>query len=154
LRAIPAAGVVAASGGNHGVAVAYAARRLRLPARIFVPTVSSPAKVRRIRECGGALTVVGASYAEALEAAEACARETGAASVHAFDQHETLLGTGTLGAELAEQRPGLDTVLVAVGGGGLIAGLASWYGGAARVVGVEPEGAPTLTDALRAGRPV
>jgi threonine dehydratase len=154
LRDIPPAGVVAASGGNHGAAVAYAAHRLGRRARIFVPTVSSPAKVRRIRDCGGDLTIVGESYAEALAAAEACARETGAATVHAFDQWETLLGTGTLGAEMAEQRPALDTLLVAVGGGGLIAGLASWYEGAVRVVGVEPEGAPTLTAALRAGGPV
>lgn len=154
LREIPKAGVVAASGGNHGVAVAYAAKRLGVPAQVFVPTVSSPAKVRRIRECGAALSIVGERYAEALAASEAWATDSGATTVHAFDQVETLLGQGTLGAELQEQAPDLDTLLVAVGGGGLIGGIAAWYRGALRIVGVEPEGAPTLTEALRAGRPV
>jgi threonine dehydratase len=154
LREIPRAGVVAASGGNHGAAVAYAAMRLGVPAKVFVPTVASPAKVRRIREYGADLTVVGERYAEALATSEEWAAGTGAAQVHAFDQVETLLGQGTLGAELSEQAPGLDTLLVAVGGGGLIGGVAAWYRGALRIVGVEPEGAPTLTRALQAGRPV
>jgi threonine dehydratase len=154
LREVPGAGVVAASGGNHGVAVAYAAMRLGVRAKVFVPTVSSPAKIDRIRRFGADLVVEGERYADALAAAEAWAERTGALPVHAFDQVETLLGQGTLGMELAGQAPGLDTVLVAVGGGGLIGGVAAWYAGSVRVVGVEPEAAPTLTAALAAGRPV
>jgi threonine dehydratase len=153
-RRVPDAGVVAASGGNHGAAVAYAAMRLGVPARIFVQTVSSPAKIRRIRDYGAELVVGGDRYADALAASEACVARSGALPVHAFDQVETLLGQGTLGMELAAQAPGLDTVLVAVGGGGLIGGIAAWYAGSARIVGVEPRGAPTLAEALRAGRPV
>jgi len=154
LRTVPAAGVVAASGGNHGAAVAYAAMRLGVPARIFVPTVSSPAKIARIRGYGADLVVTGDRYADALTASEAYVRESGALPVHAFDQAETLLGQGTLGLELAGQAPRLDTLLVAVGGGGLIGGIAAWYGGRVRVVGVEPEAAPTLFEALKAGAPV
>lgn len=154
LRRPPASGVVAASGGNHGAAVAYAAMRLNLPARIFVPIVASPAKVDRIRSFGAGLTITGERYADALAASTACAAESGAMSVHAFDQIETLLGTATLGMEWAAQAPDLDTVLVAVGGGGLIGGVAAWYAKGVRVVGVEPEGAPTLTHALAAGHPV
>ncbi len=154
LRQPPAAGVVAASGGNHGAAVAYAAMRLGIPARIFVPTVSSPAKVERIRSFGATLTITGDRYADALAASEACAAESGAMTVHAFDQRETLLGQATLGMEWAAQAPDLDTVLVAVGGGGLIGGVAAWYANGLRVVGVEPEGAPTLSHALAAGQPV
>lgn len=153
-RPIPAAGVAAASGGNHGAAVAYAAMRLGVKARIFVPTVSSPAKVERIRGYGADLVVTGDRYADALAASQAWIAESGALSVHAFDQEETLLGQGTLGLELERQAPAVDTLLVAVGGGGLIGGIAAWYAGAVRVVGVEPRGAPTLTDALQAGRPV
>jgi len=153
-RKIPPAGVVAASGGNHGAAVAYAAMRLGIPAKIFVPTVSSPAKIDRIRGYGADLVVGGLRYADALEASEAWVRQSGALPVHAFDQVETLLGQGTIGLELTAQAPALDTVLVAVGGGGLIGGIAAWYAGAARIVGVEPEAAPTLTDALKAGSPV
>jgi len=154
LRRLPPAGVVAASGGNHGVAVAYAAMRLGVRAKVFVPTVSSPAKIQRIREYGADLVVDGERYADALAASEAWAAREGAASVHAFDGLETLLGQGTLGLELARQAPDLDTLLVPVGGGGLIGGLAAWYAGAVRVVGVEPEAAPTLFRALEAGRPV
>ena len=154
LRTLPEAGVVAASGGNHGAAVAYAAMRLAVPAKIFVPTVSSPAKIQRIRDYGAELVVVGERYADALAASDAWVRESGAASVHAFDQEETLLGQGTLARELATQAPDLDTVLVAVGGGGLIGGIAAWYAGDVRVIAVEPEGAPTLFKALAAGRPV
>jgi threonine dehydratase len=153
LRTVPAAGVVAASGGNHGVAVAYAARRLGVPARIFLPSISSPAKIARIRSYGAELVVGGDLYADALAASEAWTRESGALPVHAFDQAETLLGQGTLALEL-EQQARLDTLLVAVGGGGLIGGVAAWYAGRVRVIGVEPEAAPTLTAALRAGRPV
>jgi threonine dehydratase len=154
MRDVPEAGVVAASGGNHGVAVAYAAMRLGLKARIFVPTVSSPAKVERIRGYGADLVVEGERYAEALAASEAWGARSGALAVHAYDQAETLLGQGTIGLELSAQAPELDTVLVPVGGGGLIGGIAAWYAGATRIIGVEPRAAPTLTEALRAGRPV
>jgi threonine dehydratase len=153
-REIPKAGVVAASGGNHGAAVAYAAMRLKKPAKIFVPSVSSPAKIARIREYGADLTVGGEFYAEALAASEAWVQQTGAMPVHAFDQNETIMGQGTLGLELEYQAPDIDTVLVAVGGGGLIAGIAAWYAGRVKVVGVEPNESPTLTKALEAGHPV
>ena len=153
-RAIPAAGVVAASGGNHGAAVAYAAMRLGLKARIFVPTVSSPAKISRIRGYGADLVVTGDRYADALAASQVWTVESGALPVHAFDQEETLLGQGTLALELGRQAPDLDTLLVSVGGGGLIGGIAAWCGGRPRVIGVEPEAAPTLTRALEAGKPV
>ena len=154
LRDVPAAGVVAASGGNHGVAVAYAARRRGVPAKIFVPTVSAPAKVERIRRLGADLVVTGDRYADALAAAQEWMRSSGAMTVHAFDQRETILGQGTVGLELAEQAGALDTVLVPVGGGGLISGVASWFTGDVRVVGVEPDGAPTLSYARAEGRPV
>ena len=153
-RAIPAAGVVAASGGNHGAAVAYAAMRLGVKARIFVPTVSSAAKISRIRAYGADLVVTGDRYADALAASQTWTAESGALPVHAFDQEETLLGQGTLALELTRQAPGLDTLLVSVGGGGLIGGIAAWCGGRPRVIGVEPEAAPTLTRALEAGQPV
>ncbi len=154
LRDVPAAGVVAASGGNHGVAVAYAARRRGVPAKIFVPTVSAPAKVERIRRLGADLVVTGDRYADALAAAQEWMRSSGAVTVHAFDQRETILGQGTVGLELAEQADALDTVLVPVGGGGLISGIASWFTGDVRVIGVEPDGAPTLSYARAEGRPV
>ena len=153
-RKLPAAGVVAASGGNHGAAVAYAAMVLKVPAKIFIPSVSSQAKVARIREYGADLAIAGDRYAEALAASEAWAMQSGAMAVHAFDQAETMLGQGTIGIELDEQAPDIDTLLVSVGGGGLIAGLASWYAGRIKVIGVEPVASPTLTEALRAGRPV
>jgi threonine dehydratase len=153
-REIPEAGVVAASGGNHGAAVAYAAMTLGVRARIFVPTVSSPAKIARIRDCGAELEVGGDGYADALAASEAWAARSGALPIHAFDQAETLLGQGTIARELAAQAPDLDTVLVGVGGGGLIGGIAAWFAGRLRIVGVEPHAAPTLTAALAAGRPV
>jgi threonine dehydratase len=154
LRELPEAGVVAASGGNHGAAVAFAAMRLGVKAKVFVPTVSSPAKIARIRACGADLEVIGERYSDALAASEAWAAESGALPVHAFDQLETLVGQATLGLELTRQAPELDTLLVSVGGGGLIGGIAAWYAGGVRVIGVEPEGAPTLTAALKAGRPV
>jgi threonine dehydratase len=153
-RDVPKAGVVAASGGNHGVAVAYAAMKLGIPAKIFVPSVASPAKVQRIRDYGADLTIEGDRYADALAASEIWTRETGAMPVHAFDQNETIMGQGTLGLELEQQAPDIDTVLVPVGGGGLIAGIAAWYRGRISVVGVEPFTAPTLTRAFEAGRPV
>jgi threonine dehydratase len=154
MRDVPKAGVVAASGGNHGAAVAYAAKTLHVPAKIFVPSISSPAKIQRIRDYGADLVVGGERYADALAASEIWAAQTGALPIHAFDQTETLLGQGTLGRELQAQAPHLDTLLVAVGGGGLIGGIAAWYAGAINVVGVEPEASPTLAKALEAGRPV
>lgn len=154
LRDVPTAGVVAASGGNHGAAVAYAARRLGMRAKIFVPTVSSLAKIERIREYGADLVVVGDRYADALAASEAWVSRSGALPVHAFDQIETLLGQGTIAAELFMQAPELDTLLVPVGGGGLIAGIAAWYERSIKIIGVEPELAPTLSKALEAGHPV
>jgi threonine dehydratase len=153
-RTIPAAGVVAASGGNHGAAVAYAAMKLKVPAKIFVPTISSPAKLQRIREYGADLVVEGDRYADALAASEAWVKQSGALSLHAFDQDETMLGQGTVGMELETQAPDIETVLVSVGGGGLIAGIAAWYAGRAKVIGVEPFASPTLTKALEAGHPV
>jgi threonine dehydratase len=152
-RRVPTAGVVAASGGNHGAAVAYAAQKLGKPARIYVPTVSSPAKIERIRAYGAELVVTGERYADALAASEKWAADSGAMQVHAYDQEGALLGQGTVGMELDEQAR-LDTLLVAVGGGGLIGGIAAWYAGRVRIIGVEPVLAPTLTRALAAGKPV
>jgi threonine dehydratase len=156
-RKVPAAGVVAASGGNHGAAVAFAAMRLEIPARIFVPTVASESKIQLIKGCGADVVVGGDRYADALTASELWVQSTGAMPVHAYDQAETILGQGTVGAELEEQAPDLDVLLVAVGGGGLLGGISAWYAGSARkprLIGVEPEQAPTLTMALAAGRPV
>ena len=154
LRETPATGVVAASGGNHGAAVAYAAHWLGVPATIFVPEITSPAKAERIRQYGANLVFAGTRYADALAASEAHVAQTGAMPVHAFDQKETLLGQGTVGMELEQDAPEIDTLLVAVGGGGLIGGIAAWYGGRTRVIAVEPEQSPTLHAALAAGQPV
>ncbi len=154
MRKVPAAGVVAASGGNHGVAVAFAAMKLKYPARIFIPEVASPAKMERIRGYGANLVVTGQRYADALAASEEWAAQSGALVIHAFEQVETLLGQGTVGLEFENQYPDLDTLLVAVGGGGLIGGIAAWYRSRVKIVGVEPEAAPTLTKAREAGRPV
>jgi len=153
LRDVPDVGVVAASGGNHGVAVAYAAHELGVPARIYVPTISAPAKCERIRSLGATLVVGGDRYADALAAAQDWVTRSGALGVHAFDQRETLLGQGSVGLELADQVSDLDTVLVPVGGGGLIGGIAAAFAGSARVIGVEPTDAPTLTIARAAGAP-
>jgi threonine dehydratase len=177
-RKVPPVGVVAASGGNHGAAVAYAAGVLGIPAKIFVPEVSSPAKTARIRGYGAGLVVTGAAYSEALAASREWADSTGALEIHAFDQPETILGAGTVGLELSRQVPAVQTVLTAVGGGGLLAGTALALasdpaiapgGGTAAdpsdpaaqaargrvsIIGAEPEGAPTMTRALAAGRPV
>jgi threonine dehydratase len=153
-RKIPKTGVVAASGGNHGVAVAYAAGKLGVPAKIFVPNVASLEKVERIRQYGADLVVGGERYADALAASEAWTAQSGAMPIHAYDQLETMLGQGTVGLELQQQCPNLDTLLVAVGGGGLIAGIAAWYAGRIKLIAVEPEAAPTLANALHAGRPV
>ena len=154
LRKPPPAGVVAASGGNHGAAVAFAAQRLGVPATIFVPDITSPAKAERIQNYGARLVISGSRYADALAASEAHVAETGAMPVHAYDQAETLLGQGTVGLELEHDAPDIDTLLVAVGGGGLIGGIAAWYAGRIKIVAVEPEQAPTLHAALAAGMPV
>jgi threonine dehydratase len=154
LRTIPQAGVVAASGGNHGAAVAFAAMKLGVPAKIFVPTVASPEKIARIRGYGAELVVTGERYADALTASERWAAESGALTLHAYDQPETLLGQGSVGLEFEQQAPDLDSLLVAVGGGGLIGGVASWYANRIKIIGVEPEAAPTLHNALQAGHPV
>lgn len=151
---VPAAGVAAASGGNHGVAVAYAAMRLKVPAKVFVPVISSPAKIERIRSYGADLVIEGDRYADALAASELWTRKSGAMPVHAFDQDETILGQGSIAEELDEQAADIDTLLVSVGGGGLIAGIAAWYAQRIKVIGVEPVASPTLTRALEAGHPI
>jgi threonine dehydratase len=153
-RPIGAEGVVAASGGNHGAAVAYAAMKRGVPATIFVPRIASPAKMEQIRGYGARLVIAGERYNDALLASRRHVEETGALAIHAFEQPETLQGQATVGLELEEQAPRLDRLLVAVGGGGLIGGIAAWYAGRIPVVGVEPEAAPTLTYALAAGEPV
>jgi threonine dehydratase len=151
---IPAVGVIAASGGNHGAAVAYAAQKLGIPAEVFVPAISPPNKVERLRQYGAKVNVIGSAYAEALAASQQRAAETGALSIHAYDDSRVLAGQGTLGMELEEQISGLDTLLIAVGGGGLIGGVAAWYQSRVRLIGVEPELAPSLFKALEAGKPV
>ncbi len=153
-REVPAAGVVAASGGNHGAAVAFAAMKLSKQATIFVPSVASKAKLERIRGYGAELVIAGDRYAESLEASEKWMVQSGALPIHAYEGSETLLGQGTLGLELEEQDAKLDSLLVAVGGGGLIGGVAAWYQNRLKVVAVEPTEAPTLHLALNAGRPV
>lgn len=151
---VPAAGVIVASGGNAGIATAVAAQALGVPCEVFVPEVSSPAKRALLAEHGARVVVTGASYAEALAACEARQRETGALTTHAYDLPEVVAGAGTLAREIEHQAGLPDTVLVSVGGGGLIAGVATWLDGRARVVALEPAGAPTLFAARAAGRPV
>lgn len=147
-------GVATASGGNHGAAVAYAARQLGHSARIFVPEISSPAKVARIASYGAEIVQRGANYSEALALCEAWIAASGATNVHAYDAEATLEGQGTLARELEEQAPGLDTLLVAVGGGGLIGGIAAWYQSKVKVVGVEPVTCNALHAAMAAGERV
>lgn len=147
-------GVATASGGNHGAAVAYAARQLGHSAKIFVPEISSPAKVARIASYGAEIVQQGANYSEALALCEAHVAASGAVSVHAYDAETTLEGQGTLARELEAQAPGLDTLLVAVGGGGLIGGIAAWYQSNVKVVGVEPVTCSTLHASLAAGERV
>lgn len=151
---VPAAGVVAASGGNHGAAVAFAAARLGVPARIFVPEIAGPAKIALIRSQGAELEVVPGLYADAAARAAALAQATGAMQVHPYDAPATLAGQGTLVREWEAQGLQADTLLIAVGGGGLIGGTLAWLGGRRKVVAVEPELAPTLHRALAAGAPV
>ncbi|MGH9569543.1 MAG: threonine/serine dehydratase [Candidatus Angelobacter sp.] len=149
---VPESGVIAASGGNHGAAVAFAAQQLGHRAEIFVPTISPRNKVERLRHYGATVNVVGRDYAEALAASKDRAAQTGALQIHAYDDQRVLAGQGTLAMEWEEQAEGLDAVLIAVGGGGLIGGAASWYQERLRVIAVEPEGAPSLHHALEAGR--
>jgi threonine dehydratase len=152
---IPAGGVIVASGGNAGIATAAAARELGVRCEVFVPTISSPAKQARLRELGAELVVTGAAYADALEACLARQKETGALLTHAYDQPEVIAGAGTVAKEIEEQGGGLPAaLLVSVGGGGLIAGIAAWCEGRTRVVALEPELAPTLHRAREAGEPV
>src|SRR5258707_9690774 len=153
-KTVPRAGVVAASGGNHGVAVAFAARKFNVPAKIYVPTVASIAKIDRIRGYGAELVIGGELYADAYAESQKWAASSGAMAIHAYDQRETLLGQGTVGLEIEEQVPDLDTLLVAVGGGGLIGGISAWYAGKVRIIAVQPDKAPTLTRALEARGPV
>ena len=150
---VPASGVIAASGGNHGAAVAYAARALGHKAEIFVPTIASPAKVARLRSYGASVNQVGAVYAEARAASEKRAAETGALVVHAYEDPGVFAGAGSVALEFAEQSH-LDTLLIAVGGGGLIAGCAAAVGSMTKIVAVETEGTPTLHQARKAGKPV
>jgi len=151
---IPTSGVIAASGGNHGAAVAYAARALGVSAEIFVPGLTPAAKIARIASYGARVVQGGETYAEALEASRRRQSETGALEVHAYDHADVVAGQGTVAREFEIDAPELTHVLVATGGGGLIGGMAAWYAGSVKVISVEPEGCPTLHDALRAGRPV
>ncbi|MCV6585679.1 MAG: threonine/serine dehydratase [Marinibacterium sp.] len=151
---VPAAGVVAASGGNHGAAVAFAARQLGYPARIFVPDIAGPAKLALIRDTGADLTVVPGAYADALAQAQAHEAQTGAMQIHAYDAIGTLAGQGTLMREWEDQGLEADTVLIAVGGGGLIGGALAWLNGRRRVVAVEPVQSACLSAAQQAGQPV
>ncbi len=152
---VPDAGVAAASGGNHGAAVAYVAGVLGIPARIFVPEISAPAKIAKIKSYGAEVVVDGENYGAALANCQEFLAETGALSLHAYDAPATIIGQGTMAAEFETQVfDGVDTVLMAVGGGGLIGGAAAWYEGAVKLVGVETEGCPTLHNALAAGEPV
>lgn len=152
---VPPARLVAASGGNHGLAVAHVGATLGIPTDIFVPDIAAPVKVQAIRERGARVHQGGADYAAALSASESLAAEDGVLAIHAYDAPETLAGQGTVARELSGQAPDLDVVVVAVGGAGLIGGIAAWYAGTGtRVVAVEPERCPALHDALAAGRPV
>ncbi|HAH16889.1 MAG TPA: threonine dehydratase, partial [Chloroflexi bacterium] len=151
---VPESGVIAASGGNHGAAVALASLSLGFRAEIYVPEVASPSKVARLVAYGADVTIVGQRFPETYLAMQARAALTGALMVHPYDQPEVLAGAGTLAMELEGQVPDVDTIMVAVGGGGLIGGVASWFGGRVRVVGVEPFACATLHDAMKAGMPV
>ena len=153
-NAVPAAGVVIASGGNAGIAVAHAARTLGVRAEVFVPESSSEAKRARLAQLGAVVTVRGASYADALAASLERQRATGALLMHAYDQREVVEGAGTLAAEVEADAGVADRALVSVGGGGLISGVAAWFAGRSRVEALEPALAPTLSAALAAGRPV
>ncbi len=151
---IGAAGVVAASGGNHGAAVAWAAKRLGHRATIFVPTISAPAKVERLRHYGADVHQVGAVYAESLEASQEFTAETGATPVHAYEAPLVMAGAGTIGLEFEAQVASLDAVVVACGGGGLVGGIATWLGSRTSIVACETRGTASYARALEAGEPV
>lgn len=151
---VPQAGVTAASGGNHGAAIAYAAQVLGIPAHIFVPEASPQAKIDKIRSYGADITAEGKRYADALELCQQYTANSGAMPVHAYDSVATLRGQGTLAKELHEQAPDLETVIVAVGGGGLIGGMAAWYDRAVKVIAVEPHSCATLHRSLQQGERV
>jgi threonine dehydratase len=151
---IPASGVIVASGGNAGIATAAAAKALGVKCEVFVPILSSPAKQAKLRELGADVVVTGAAYSDALQACLARQQQTGALLTHAYDQPEVVAGAGTLALEIEAQAGVPDSVLVSVGGGGLIAGVASWFGDRAEVVALEPELAPTLFEARKAAGPV
>ena len=153
-NAIPASGVIVASGGNAGIATAAAAKALGVKCEVFVPTISSPAKQARLRQLGAEVVVTGAVYSDALQACLARQQQTGALMTHAYDQPEVVAGAGTLALEIEAQGGVPDSVLVSVGGGGLIGGIADWFGQRAKVVALEPELAPTLSRARLAGAPV
>ena len=158
-RKVPPVGCAAASGGNHGAAVAYAAGKLGVKARIFVPDIAAPVKIAKIRAYGADVHVEGATYFDALALCEAYVADTGALAIHAYESSVTIAGQGTLAMEWEEDLArldlaALDTVLVAVGGGGLIAGVATWFEGRTKVVGIEPKGSRALDAALRAGHPI
>jgi threonine dehydratase len=151
---LPQAGVIAASGGNHGAAVAYAARRLGVTAEIFVPATTPAAKMARIASYGARVVQGGESYAESLIASRDRQAATGALEVHAYDHEAVLAGQGTVAREFEHDAPDLTHILVATGGGGLVGGIAAWYAGSVQIISVEPEGCPALHDALRAGQPI
>lgn len=151
---VPEAGVAAASGGNHGAAVAYAAHSLGVPARVFVPEIASKPKVDAIRRHGAEVVIGGPRYADAAIACAEYMAETGALSIHAYDAFETIAGQGTVAIEWEEDQPDLDTVLVAAGGGGLVSGIGAYWHGRVKVVAVEPSGSCALHSALAAGGPV
>lgn len=151
---IPDSGVITASGGNHGAAVAYAAQTLGVNAEIFVPAGTPETKVNRIRSYGAQVVLAGVAYADALAASRVRQTETGALEVHAYDHPDVIAGQGTVGREFDADSPDLTHVLVGTGGGGLIGGIAAWFAGKAEVISVEPENCPTLATALRVGRPV
>lgn len=151
---VPDAGIVAASGGNHGAAVAYAAQSLGHRATIFVPEIAGPAKIALIERTGATLHVIPGEYANAFQASQDFAADTGAMQIHAYDAAPTVAGQGTCFAEWDDQGLEADTVLIAVGGGGLVAGAITWWQGRRRVVAVEPANAPTLHSAMAAGAPV
>ena len=153
-RELPAAGVIAASGGNHGAAMAYAARALGLTAEIYVPLHTPPTKIARIESLGARLVRGGKTYVEALAASRVRQAKTGAMEVHAFDHPDVLSGQGTVAREFLEDAPDLTHIMVATGGGGLIGGMAAWAAGWAEVISVEPTGCPSLHNALAAGAPV
>ena len=151
---IPKSGVIVASGGNAGIATAAVARALKVPCEVFVPTVSSPAKQAKLRELGATVMVTGAAYSEALQSCLARQRETGALMTHAYDQIEVVAGAGTLAREIEMQGGVPHSVLVSVGGGGLIGGVAAWFAGRSRVIALESVYTPTLFEARKAGQPV